>query len=78
MRRWRALRRKRQNDESNSTFERGVTLFDAAAHYERGPWRFALNISNLADKKYNSICYHGECYQGTRRTATLTARYRWQ
>lgn len=69
---------KRQNDEQNSTFERGVTLLDAVAHYERGPWRFALNVSNLADKKYNSICYHGECYQGTRRTATLTARYRWQ
>jgi iron complex outermembrane receptor protein len=68
---------KRQNDEHNTTFERGVTLFDASAHYERGPWRFALNVSNLADKKYNAICYHGECYQGTRRAATLTARYRF-
>ncbi len=69
---------KRQNDEHNTSAERGVTLLDAALHYERGPWRVALNVSNLADKKYNSICYHGECYQGTRRTATLTARYRWQ
>jgi iron complex outermembrane receptor protein len=68
---------KRQNDEHNTTFERGVTLFDASAHYERGPWRFALNVSNRADKKYNAICYHGECYQGTRRAATLTARYRF-
>jgi len=54
-----------------------VTLLDAAAHYERGPWRFALNISNLANKQYNSICYHGQCYQGTLRTATLTARYKF-
>ena len=68
---------KRQNDEQNTTFERGVTLIDASAHYERGPWRFALNVSNLADKKYNAICYHGECYQGTRRAATLTARYKF-
>ncbi|MGJ7564540.1 TonB-dependent siderophore receptor [Variovorax sp. GB1R11] len=68
---------KRQNDEQNTTFERGVTLIDASAHYERGPWRFALNVSNLADKKYNAICYHGECYQGTRRSATLTARYKF-
>jgi iron complex outermembrane receptor protein len=68
---------KRQNDEHNTTAQSGVTLFDAAVHYERGPWRFALNISNLADKKYNTICYHGECYQGTRRAATLTARYKF-
>ncbi|MFS2205903.1 TonB-dependent siderophore receptor [Variovorax sp. Varisp36] len=68
---------KRQNDEHNTTYERGVTLLDAAAHYERGPWRFALNISNLANKQYNSICYHGQCYQGTLRTATLTARYKF-
>ena len=69
---------KRQNDEYNTTASGGVTLFDAAMHYERGPWRFALNIANLANKKYHSICYHGECYQGTFRTATFTARYRWQ
>ncbi|WP_426389458.1 TonB-dependent siderophore receptor [Variovorax sp. R-27] len=68
---------KRQNDEYNTTFERGVTLVDAAVHYETGPWRFALNVSNLANKKYNSICYHGECYQGTLRAATLTARYKF-
>jgi iron complex outermembrane recepter protein len=68
---------KRQNDEANTSFERGVTLFDAAAHYERGPWRFALNVTNLANKKYNSICYHGECYQGMNRAATLTARYKF-
>jgi iron complex outermembrane receptor protein len=69
---------KRQNDETNSSAERGVTLFDAVVSYERGPWRFALNVTNLANKKYNSICYHGECYQGMDRAATLTARYRWQ
>jgi iron complex outermembrane receptor protein len=68
---------KRQNDEINSSAERGVTLFDAAAYYERGPWRFALNVTNLANKKYNSICYHGECYQGMDRAAALTARYKF-
>ena len=68
---------KRQNDEYNTTSERGVTLFDAAVHYETGPWRLALNIANLANKKYNTICYHGECYQGAERAATLTATYRF-
>ena len=28
------------------------TLFDAMLGYHTGPWRFALNLSNLADKTY--------------------------
>ncbi|MDQ0045309.1 TonB-dependent siderophore receptor [Variovorax boronicumulans] len=68
----------RPNDEHNTSFEPSVTLADASVHYERGPWRFALSVSNLFDRKYLSICYHGECYRGNLRTATLTARYRFQ
>lgn len=66
---------KRANDEYNTSFVDGVTLVDAAVHFEEGPWRFALNIGNLLDKKYFSICYHGECYRGAERAATLTAKY---
>lgn len=68
---------RRANDEYNSSFERGVTLVDAALHYEQGPWRLALNVSNLFDKDYKAICYHGECYRGNLRSATVTARYRF-
>jgi iron complex outermembrane receptor protein len=68
---------KRQNDEYNTSYERGVTLADAAVHYEKGPWRLALNVTNLFNKKYFSICYHGECYRGNERAVTMTARYRF-
>jgi iron complex outermembrane recepter protein len=66
---------KRANDEYNTSFVGAVTLLDAAVHFEDGPWRLALNISNLLDRNYFSICYHGECYRGAERTATLTAKY---
>ena len=68
---------RRQNDEANSSSERSFTLVDAVLHYEQGPWRFALNANNLLDKKYNAICYHGECYQGAERAWTLSAKYRF-
>ena len=64
-------------DEHNTAFTRGVTLADAAVHYERGPWRFALNVSNLFNKKYIAGCYQASCYRGTERLATLSARYRF-
>ncbi|MGH8445306.1 MAG: TonB-dependent siderophore receptor, partial [Solimonas sp.] len=67
----------RQNDETNTSSEGGVTLADAVIHYEPGAWRFAINVSNLFDREYNSICYHRECYQGAERSWTLTTRYRF-
>ena len=68
---------RRQNDEANTSSEPSVTLFDAVLHYELDAWRFALNVRNLFDRKYYSICYHGECYNGLERAVTLTARVRF-
>lgn len=68
---------KRPNDEANTTTEPGFWLFNASAHYETGPWRLIVSATNLFDNQYNSICYHGECYLGERRTVTATLRYRW-
>ncbi|MFT7774213.1 TonB-dependent siderophore receptor [Roseateles sp.] len=68
---------RRPNDEANSTSEPGFTLLDAAIRYEAGAWRLALNVSNLLDKKYFGICYHGECYRGQDRAVTISARYRF-
>jgi iron complex outermembrane receptor protein len=65
----------RANDEYNTSFVGGVALLDAGVHWEQGRWRLALNVGNLLDRKYFSICYHGECYRGTERAATFTARY---
>jgi iron complex outermembrane receptor protein len=68
---------RRANDEYNTTFQGGATVFDAAVHYETGGWRLALNVSNLLNKEYFSICYHGECYRAAERAATLSAKYRF-
>jgi iron complex outermembrane receptor protein len=68
---------RRQNDEHNTSSEPGVALVDAVVHYENGPWRLALNATNLFNRDYYSICYMGECYRGAERTLVMTARYRW-
>lgn len=52
------------------------TLLDAALRYETGPWRFALNVKNLADKNHLADCTYA-CFYGDERNATLTARYSW-
>ena len=52
------------------------TLLDAALRYETGPWRFALNVKNLADKNHLADCSYA-CFYGDERNATLTARYSW-
>lgn len=66
---------KRANDEYNTSYVGGVTLADATVHFEGGPWRLALNVGNLLNRRYFSICYHGECYRGAERAATFTAKY---
>lgn len=55
-----------------------LTLFDAALIWDTGPWRYALNVQNLEDEAYVSTCLpRGDCFYGARRTAILTANYRF-
>jgi iron complex outermembrane receptor protein len=55
-----------------------VTLYDAMLGYDSGPWRFALNGQNLADKIYFSTCLsRGDCWYGARRTLVASARYQF-
>lgn len=68
----------RIGDGTGNVFVPSVTLMDAMAAYETGPWRFALNINNLADKDYIAVCLaRGDCWFGGRRKVVLTADYRW-
>ncbi|ODU61519.1 MAG: TonB-dependent receptor [Comamonadaceae bacterium SCN 68-20] len=53
------------------------TLFDAMVGYHTGPWRFALNLSNLADKTYIGSCAMYGCFYGEPRKLIGTATYRW-
>ncbi|MBO7941675.1 TonB-dependent receptor, partial [Streptomyces sp. S9] len=51
-----------------------VTLADALVSYETGAWRWALNVNNLTDKRYFSICMgRGDCWFGARRNVGLSA-----
>lgn len=55
-----------------------VTLVDAMLAYETAQWRYALNISNLADKSYVATCLgRGDCWFGARRNVVATATYRF-
>lgn len=55
-----------------------VTLFDAMIGYDHGRWRYALNVQNLEDEEYVSICGgRGDCWFGARRTVVATASYRF-
>ena len=53
-------------------------VVDALLAYETQDWRYALNISNLADKKYMSTCLaRGDCWWASRRNVVLSATYRF-
>lgn len=53
-----------------------VALADLLLAYETSHWRYALNVSNLTDKKYASTCLsRGDCWFGARRNVVATATY---
>ncbi|NNB84946.1 TonB-dependent siderophore receptor [Corallococcus sp. AB032C] len=65
-------------DRENTLDVPGFTLVDASVHFERGPWRAAVNASNLGDKTYVSSCSSATaCFYGERRRASATVGYTW-
>lgn len=52
------------------------TLIDAMLSYKTGPWRFALNATNLTDKTYIASCTYG-CFYGEPRKVIASVNYRW-
>jgi iron complex outermembrane receptor protein len=55
-----------------------VTLVDAMLSWDQPHWRYALNVTNLTDKTYNTICLsRGDCWYGARRTVVVSATYRF-
>lgn len=65
------------NDATNTSSQPSFTLADAALHYDQGPWRFALNASNLLNKKYMASRAYGGYYLGAERSVVFSAKYRW-
>jgi iron complex outermembrane receptor protein len=52
------------------------TLVDLMGSYTTGPWRFALNVTNVGDRDYLAACPF-RCYYGEPRKAIASATYRW-
>ncbi|RYF07422.1 MAG: TonB-dependent siderophore receptor [Comamonadaceae bacterium] len=51
---------------------------DAVLAYDSQNWRYALNVNNVADKKYLSTCLgRGDCWWAERRKAVVSATYRF-
>jgi iron complex outermembrane receptor protein len=51
------------------------TLFDGVVDYETGDWRFAINMSNIADEE--TLTCWDTCYYGAGRTTIASIRRRW-
>jgi iron complex outermembrane receptor protein len=51
------------------------TLFDGVVDYETGDWRFAVNVSNIADE--TTLRCWDTCYYGAGRTVIASIRRRW-
>jgi len=63
-------------DLENTLEAPGYTLFDAVLHYEIGPWRAALNVTNAPDRTYAN-CFNAEtCFYGVGRAFLGSLRYR--
>ncbi|WP_050466856.1 TonB-dependent siderophore receptor [Herbaspirillum chlorophenolicum] len=63
------------DDAANTSSQPGYTLVDGALRYETGPWKFALNATNLFDRRYFVGHAYGSFYRGAERNIMLTAKY---
>ena len=72
-----------ENISFGSAFPDGVvtpsfTLVDAMAEVSLSNWSFALNATNLFDKRYYSACLaRGDCFMGSERNIMGTASFRF-
>lgn len=70
------------SDAANLERNAGLNMIDAGLNYDTGKWRFAFNITNLANRRDPLKCvatFGGgrQCAYATERTAVLTAKYRF-
>lgn len=67
----------RYNDSANTQAEPAYTLLDLALRHEHGPWRFAININNVTNKKYYASRAYGNFYSGAERLVVASLKYRF-
>jgi iron complex outermembrane receptor protein len=66
-------------DDANSFEVADYAVVDAAIHYDYEAMTFAINATNLFNKKYVAACVDGDsgCYYGERLQVIGTVKYRW-
>jgi iron complex outermembrane receptor protein len=53
-------------------------LFDAQVHYDYENWRFQVNASNLADRRFVASCQSTtSCFYGDARRVLAKVSYKW-
>lgn len=65
-------------DEANTFKVPEATVADALLAYTKGGYRFAVNVTNLFDKRYVAACYTTTgCFYAEGRKAIAKLTYRW-
>ncbi len=65
-------------DQANSLVVPSYVVGDVALHYELKNWRFALNVTNIADKIFVATCQTPTaCFYADRRRAVASVSYKW-
>jgi iron complex outermembrane recepter protein len=65
-------------DQANTLVVPSFVLGDLALHYQLANWRFALNVTNIADHIYVASCQTASaCFYGDRRRAVASISYKW-
>lgn len=64
-------------DNGNTFRVPGAGFLDAAIRYDWGAYRFALNASNLLDKRYTPCTGATQCYFAEERKILGSVAYRW-
>jgi iron complex outermembrane recepter protein len=65
-------------DQANTMVVPSFVLGDLAVHYQIANWRFALNVTNIADHIYVASCSTANaCFYGDRRREMASISYKW-
>jgi iron complex outermembrane recepter protein len=65
-------------DVANTLRVPDYVLFDAQVHYDYENWRFQVNASNIADRRYVASCQSdASCFYGDARRVLAKVSYKW-
>jgi iron complex outermembrane receptor protein len=66
----------RFGNNANTISMPSAVLFDAAIRFEKGNFKAALNVNNIADERYVASCNFG-CFYGEGRSVIASVGFKW-